>query len=295
MAGDWIKMRADLFTHPKVFRIAEILGKDELYTVGALFCFWAWADKHCVDGLVDGASSRLIDRATRVDGLSDALVAVGWLEIDNAGAHIPRFEEHNGDTAKERSLKNQRQARWRAGKTLGHVDAATSTSASTKASTREEKRRDISTTDVVDKSDLPQNGPKPQPTKASVPQPEGVDDELWRDFMAMRRAKKAPVTATAIKGIQFEAVKAGLTLPQALAMCCSRGWQGFKAEWVRETRTGANGPPAESFRERDERLARERMAAFLPGIAAKGPTMASRPAEVIDITPPLQEIGHDHA
>lgn len=146
MAGDWIKMRADLFTHPKVFRVAELLNKDELFTVGALFCFWAWADKHCVDGHVDGATSRLIDRATRVDGLSDALIAVGWLEFDDAGARIPRFEEHNGDSAKERSLKNQRQARWRAGKAAKDVDGGTSTKASTqsttKPSTREEKRRE---------------------------------------------------------------------------------------------------------------------------------------------------------
>lgn len=146
MAGDWIKMRADLFTHPKVFRVAELLNKDELFTVGALFCFWAWADKHCVDGHVDGATSRLIDRATRVDGLSDALIAVGWLELDEEGARIPRFEEHNGDSAKERSLKNQRQARWRAGKAAKDVDGEASTKASTqsttKPSTREEKRRE---------------------------------------------------------------------------------------------------------------------------------------------------------
>ena len=44
-----------------------------------------------------------------------------------------------------------------------------------------------------------------------------------------------------------------------------------------------------AFRERDERLAREKMAAFLPGIAAKGPAAASR--NVIDITPALLAIG----
>lgn len=52
-------------------------------------------------------------------------------------------------------------------------------------------------------------------------------------------------------------------------------------------RAAASAAPAETFRERDERLAREKMAAFLPGIAAKGPGPAPAAASrnVIDITP----------
>jgi hypothetical protein len=142
MAGDWIKMRSDLHTHPKVYKLAEILKMDEMTAVGALFCFWAWADKHAVDGRVDGATTRLVDRTVRVDGLADALVSIGWLSVDNSGISLPRFAEHNGDSAKERSLKNQRQARWRDRKSAGLVDEAASTSPSTPAPTREEKRRE---------------------------------------------------------------------------------------------------------------------------------------------------------
>ena len=36
MAGDWIKMRADLFTHPKVVRISSALKADTLRTVGGI-------------------------------------------------------------------------------------------------------------------------------------------------------------------------------------------------------------------------------------------------------------------
>lgn len=142
MASDWIKMRADLFTHPKVDRLAVLLGQDEFYVVGALFAFWSWADKHAVDGRVDGATSRLVDRVTRVDGLASALEAVGWLVVDDAGIALPRFHEHNGDSAKERSLKNQRQARWRERKAAGLVDGLVDAKPSTGASTREEKRRE---------------------------------------------------------------------------------------------------------------------------------------------------------
>ena len=146
MAGDWIKMRSDLFEHPKVFKLADLLGVDEFAAVGMLFCFWAWADKHAVDGRVDAATTRLVDKCAHRAGFAEALVSIGWLVVDADGITIPRFNEHNGDSAKERTLKNQRQARWRAGKRGGAVDDEASTSTTTEASTREEKRREEKTT-----------------------------------------------------------------------------------------------------------------------------------------------------
>lgn len=217
MAGDWIKMRADLFAHPKVDALAERFGKDELWAVGALFSFWVWADKHCVDGRVDGATSRLIDRATRVDGLANALVAIGWLVIDDAGISIPDFGEHNGESAKERSQKNQRQARWRDRKAAGLVDVSPSTSSSTKTSTREEKRRE----EKKDKA--------PTNVDAFFSR---VSEKVVTDFKTLRKSKKAPITETALEGIKREAEKAGLTFEAALKTCCERGWVGFKAEWI---------------------------------------------------------------
>lgn len=60
----------------------------------------------------------------------------------------------------------------------------------------------------------------------------GIPEDLGNDFNAIRKAKHAPLTETAIAGIEREAGKAGLTLEQALRECCARGWQGFKAEWL---------------------------------------------------------------
>jgi hypothetical protein len=61
----------------------------------------------------------------------------------------------------------------------------------------------------------------------------GVDAEVARDFLAIRKAKKAPLTATALKGIESEAAKASVTLSTALATCAVRGWQSFKADWYK--------------------------------------------------------------
>lgn len=58
-----------------------------------------------------------------------------------------------------------------------------------------------------------------------------VTDQTYLDFMQLRKAKKAPLTARALEGLRAEATKAGISLETALIECCQRGWIGFKAEW----------------------------------------------------------------
>jgi uncharacterized protein YdaU (DUF1376 family) len=88
---------------------------------------------------------------------------------------------------------------------------------------------------------LTQNNPKQEPLttnhkpiKDNYGSPEGVLPEVWQDFVQQRKAKRAAITETAIKGIQREANKAGITLNVALQEICARGWTGFKAEWMQK-------------------------------------------------------------
>ena len=76
-----------------------------------------------------------------------------------------------------------------------------------------------------------------------IDRPSDVPEGTWSDFIAMRKAKKAPLTATALEGIKREAAKAGMPLVDVLATCCARGWQGFKAEWVAAQAAQPNGKP----------------------------------------------------
>ena len=76
---------------------------------------------------------------------------------------------------------------------------------------------------------------KNQKTKATVvAPPDGVSDSVWQDYLSVRKAKKAALTPTALKGIEREARKAGIPLEDALRICCERGWAGFKAEWIKD-------------------------------------------------------------
>lgn len=67
--------------------------------------------------------------------------------------------------------------------------------------------------------------------------PIGVSESVWNDFLTLRKTKKMAVTVTALKGITREAQKAGKPLEEVLAICCERGWGGFKAEWIAESQT----------------------------------------------------------
>ena len=80
------------------------------------------------------------------------------------------------------------------------------------------------------------NNHKPIKNKTTAPMPDGMDARIWVDWLALRKSKKAAVTDTTLKGIEREASKAGMTLEQALVICCERGWAGFKAEWVQDKR-----------------------------------------------------------
>lgn len=109
----------------------------------------------------------------------------------------------------------------------------------------------------------------PKGTGAKAPsRPESVSEVIWADFLKVRKAHKAPVTITALEGIVREAEKAGWALEDAIRECVDRNWRSFKSDWVNKPSPSARGAP-ETFRERDARLAAERMAEFAPGVAAR--------------------------
>lgn len=138
MAGDWIKMRADLHTHPKVVRMASALKADRLRIVGGLHSAWCLFDVHSVDGLLDGYSADTLDDLIGFPGFARAMMAVGWLEESDESLVMPRFEAHNGQSAKRRAQDADRKRNVR----------KVSASDADKKRTREEKRRE----DIKDKT-----------------------------------------------------------------------------------------------------------------------------------------------
>lgn len=132
MAGDWIKMRADLFTHPKVVRMSSALRADTLRTVGGLMSVWCLFDAHSSDGKLQGYTPETLDAHIRWDGFSAAMKAVGWLDADGDSLVLPRFDIHNGQSAKRRAQDADRKREVR----------KMSAEEEDEKRTREEKRRE---------------------------------------------------------------------------------------------------------------------------------------------------------
>lgn len=102
MAGDWIKMRSNLWDDPRVSSMVDATDSSEASVIGALYWLWATADQHSSEGWMPGLTMRQIDRKTGVAGMAAALKAVGWIDVADDGITLARFTEHNGASAKRR-------------------------------------------------------------------------------------------------------------------------------------------------------------------------------------------------
>ena len=131
MAGDWIKMRASLQTHPKVVTLMSHIKCDKHTVIGALHAAWSVFDEHTEDGTLEGYTPFALDQVIGREGFSEALIAVGWLAYDgDQTLFVPEFGEHNGASAKRRveATKRKQMSRKKCDKSV----------------TREEKRREES-------------------------------------------------------------------------------------------------------------------------------------------------------
>jgi len=77
------------------------------------------------------------------------------------------------------------------------------------------------------------NNHKPKSESATVVAcPLDVSQQVWDDWVTLRKSKKAPITKTVLDGAIVEAKKLGWTLEQFLIEWCNRSSQGLKAEWI---------------------------------------------------------------
>jgi hypothetical protein len=63
--------------------------------------------------------------------------------------------------------------------------------------------------------------------------PPEVKEQVWQDWLTLRKSKKAPVTQTVLESAQKEAVKAKMTFNDFLVVWCRRGSQGLEADWLK--------------------------------------------------------------
>ena len=73
----------------------------------------------------------------------------------------------------------------------------------------------------------------------------GITEQIAEDFLTIRKAKRQPLTETAMRLIASEAQKVGMTAFQAVVFSIGNGWGSFRADWVRNKtfgkQSGGNG------------------------------------------------------
>lgn len=219
MAGEWIKVETCLSGKAEVIRLARLMSVKRDEALGMVVRFWVWADSNTVDGVVDGVASQDVDAVLSTPGLCRALELVGWLQIDSEKERItiPKFSRHNGESAKKRALKNERQAKWRANLVDAHVDADASLE-----KRREEKKQHIAT--------LPPSGaflkfwsswPKGQRKQA-----QGKCWTLWRRSDFDQHAPAIISHVETLKSSEDWRRDSGRFVPAPLVYLNQRRWEG---------------------------------------------------------------------
>lgn len=254
MAGDWIKMRTDLYRDPKVSSIADDLldRNSELSSyvnqnlqcdmsvtrnvmrnavVGALVALWGvmrHQGKRVGDDLVVRSSLSAIDDTAELQGFSDALLGCGWLIKGGETLTFPRFfEENNVDPKDDAKAKNrERQRRYRD----AHSNVTRNVTVTPKRNAREEKRRE-------------ENKQTRQ-----VEYPDWLDMAAWDDWKQHRKEIKKPMTPLAeqmaIKKLKDMAN--GITQRQIIDNSISNGYQGLYAPNKQNGKPERTGNPAAS-------------------------------------------------
>jgi hypothetical protein len=151
----------------------------------------------------------------------------GWRIVNYAKYRAIRSDEERREY--HRSYYHEvRKPKAMAASTDSQPDSNASISSidSTKGISSKQKKKEEGKTGLLTQSDLVT---------------EGVSESAARDWLAVRKSAKAPLTETAWNAVKTEAVKANLTIAEAVKIAAERGWRSFKADWLKDKNGATSG------------------------------------------------------
>ena len=89
MAGDWIKMRTNLWDDPRVARLCDLTDQSEAAVIGGLYWLWMTADQRIL-------AAREIDTETGTPGFASAACRAGFLYGNHMDGYAVVKEDHFG-------------------------------------------------------------------------------------------------------------------------------------------------------------------------------------------------------
>jgi hypothetical protein len=113
MAGDWIKFRKALIRDGRVLEVARKCNATRVTTIGALVTLWCLGDEYCEEnGTIPGYTADDLNMEIGVCGFVEALPP-DWFAVVDGLPQLPAYQQHNGETAKQRACNARRVTRYR--------------------------------------------------------------------------------------------------------------------------------------------------------------------------------------
>lgn len=100
---NWIKVRNNLLTHPKIVRISSALCLPPVHILGACVHLWSVADAHADGEMLPGMDENSLDSMVQIPGFAREMIKVGWISINNDSMQLVNYQTHNGTSAKRRA------------------------------------------------------------------------------------------------------------------------------------------------------------------------------------------------
>lgn len=111
--ASWIKLQVTLARSAKIVQFAQVLRMRRREALGVAVEWFCWVDSQCSNGCT-GLLPAQVDDVLECKRLADALLAVGWAFVGTDGfLYITDYEQHNGESAKQRAMAAERMARSR--------------------------------------------------------------------------------------------------------------------------------------------------------------------------------------
>lgn len=263
MAGDWIKMRGNLWDDPRVAKLVDMTDSSEAAVVGALYWLWATADQHTEDGIMPGLSLRQIDRKTGVQGFGAALCAIGWLADHPEGVRIVGFVEHNGASAKKRCQTAKRVAKHGSANALPTGKQEPTNADSVRGALAREREREREEIEIEKKK----TGGEGTARASRLPADQ-VPPAVWLEFLQNERPDLNP-ELTYAKFCDYWTAKPGKAGTKL-------DWLATWRNWVREEKRQSSPATAEPAWRAEQR---KRTLQAVPNLVDRGQT----PAEFFDV------------
>ena len=243
MAGDWIKFELATLDKPEVCQLADLANIDMDAVVGKLLRVWGWFDQHTESGNAPSVSKRLLDRLVGVTDFCEFMKSVGWMFEEDGVISLPRFERHNGKTAKNRLLTAKRVANHKAANAKGNGEgnAPSVSGALPKEDVEKSKSKEqepplppVAEQPAGEPPELQLNSESDHPKpKARSPKfdpltacPPNVSPEVWAKWVKCRKEQGKPLKLTTCEA-QAEQLANHSNPDEVIRRSIAGGWQGL--------------------------------------------------------------------